>query len=314
MANITINSLPTASTIDATNDILPIYTSSSAATQGINRNTFLNLSSAPVGLTDIQTLTNKTLTSPTINGATLSGTISGTYTLGGTPTFPSTVVSTAGVQTLTNKTLTSPTINSPTITNATLTTDTVTGYTVSNSGTVYGIPITTGVINTAGTINGASLVASSVATAAIADGAITPAKLQAGTASSWTWQSWTPTWSGLTIGNATVNCQYAQIGKTVIAKVNVTLGSTSSVSAVTTLTLPVTAVAPLNGDPCGTFNFSVAAIVYQGYGQVFSTTQLRLVAFVASGSYLTQSGFSATTPNTWAAGSIINGYFTYQAA
>ena len=59
MTNITINSLPTASTIDATQDILPIYTASSAATQGINRNTLLGLSSAPVGLTDSQTLTNK---------------------------------------------------------------------------------------------------------------------------------------------------------------------------------------------------------------------------------------------------------------
>ena len=170
MANITINSLPTASTIDATNDILPIYTSSSAATQGINRNTFLSLSSAPVGLTDTQTLTNKTLTSPTINGATLSGTISGTYTIGGTPTFPSNIVTTTGTQTLTSKTLTSPTINSPTITNATISTDLITGYTTSNTGTVYGIPITTGVINTAGTINGASLVANSVTNASILTG------------------------------------------------------------------------------------------------------------------------------------------------
>ena len=67
MANITINSLPTASTIDATNDLLPIYTNSLTATQAISRNTYLNLSSQPVGLTDSQTLTNKTLTSPTIN-------------------------------------------------------------------------------------------------------------------------------------------------------------------------------------------------------------------------------------------------------
>jgi hypothetical protein len=53
-----------------------------------------------------QTLTNKTLTNPV-----LSGNVSGTYTIGGTPTFPSTVVSTTGTQTLTNKTMTTPTIN-----------------------------------------------------------------------------------------------------------------------------------------------------------------------------------------------------------
>ncbi len=65
-----------------------------------------------VGTSDTQTLTNKTLTAPV-----LSGTVTGTYTIGGTPTFPSTVVSTTGTQTLTNKTLTTPKIN--TITEAT---------------------------------------------------------------------------------------------------------------------------------------------------------------------------------------------------
>jgi len=152
MATITINTLPTASTIDGTQDILPIYTASSAATQGITRNTLLGLSSAPVGLTDAQTLTNKILTAPTINGATLSGTLSGTYTIGGTPTFPSSVTQNTVVQTLTNKTLTSPTINSPTITNATINTDTITGYTASTTGAIYGINVTSGVFSTSNII------------------------------------------------------------------------------------------------------------------------------------------------------------------
>ena len=177
MANVTINSLPTASTIDATNDLLPIYTNSLVATQAISRNTYLNLSSQPVGLTDSQTLTNKTLTSPTINNATFSGTLAGTYTIGGTPTFPSSVTQNTVVQTLTNKTLTSPTINSPTITNATISADTLTGYTVSNSGTIYGVPVTTG------TISGTYLTASTVGTTQLASASVTPAKLATGGAS-----------------------------------------------------------------------------------------------------------------------------------
>jgi hypothetical protein len=40
---------------------------------------------AVVGTTDTQTLTNKTLTSPTVNSATLSGTLSGSPTLSGNP-------------------------------------------------------------------------------------------------------------------------------------------------------------------------------------------------------------------------------------
>ena len=171
MANITINSLPVASTIDGVNDYLPIYTNTGAATQGINRNTLLNLASGPVGLTDSQVLTNKTLTSPTINGATLSGTLAGTYTIGGTPTFPATVVQTTSSQTLTNKTLTSPTINSPTITNATINADTLTGYTTSNSGTIYGIPVTTG------TMSASYLTASTITNTQIASAGLYTSKV-----------------------------------------------------------------------------------------------------------------------------------------
>lgn len=171
MSNITINQLPTANSIDPTQDILPIYTASLTATQGINRNTLFGLASAPVGLTDSQTLTNKILTSPTISGPTLSGTVIGTYTIGGTPTFPSTVVSTTGIQTLTNKTLTSPTINAPTITNAAITADAVTGFTSSSNGTIYGISVT------GGTIGSAAYAAGSISSAAIATNGVSAANL-----------------------------------------------------------------------------------------------------------------------------------------
>lgn len=105
------------------------------------------------------------------SGKFLTGT--GTGTSAWANTVPAgTVVGTSDSQTLTNKTLTSPTISSPVITNATITTDLITGYTTSNTGTVYGIPITTGVINSAGTINGASLVAASVGSTALATNAV----------------------------------------------------------------------------------------------------------------------------------------------
>jgi hypothetical protein len=105
-------------------------------------------------------MTDKTLTSPTINGATLSGTLTGTYTIGGTPTFPSSVTQNTAPQILTNKTLTSPTINSPSITNATITADTLSGYTTSNSGSIYGMSVTGGVLASAalaGAVNNAAV-------------------------------------------------------------------------------------------------------------------------------------------------------------
>ena len=172
-----LNSYPNASTIDAVNDELVIWTNSLSVVQNINRNTFLNLASQPVGLTDSQTLTNKTLTSPTVSSPTFSGTLAGTYTIGGTPTFPASVTQNTVSQTLTNKTLTSPTITSPTITNATISADTLTGYTVSNTGTVYGMSVSNGILSS-------SALVGSVNTAAIASNAVLSAKL--GLSSSYT--------------------------------------------------------------------------------------------------------------------------------
>ncbi len=68
-----------------------------------------------------------------------------------------TIVGTTDSQTLTNKILTSPTINNPVIANANITSDVITGYTVSNTGTVFGVGITTGKISTANSVLPASL-------------------------------------------------------------------------------------------------------------------------------------------------------------
>lgn len=177
----TISSLPAASSIDPVNDYLAIDTANITTTQKINRNTLLSLASAPVGLTDTQTLTNKTLTSPTINTPTIasptfSGTIAGTYTIGGTPTFPAAVVTLTGSQTLTNKTLTAPSI-----TNATLSADTITGFTTSTNGTIYGIAVTGGTIGSAayaaGSISSAAIATNGVAASNLATTAITLGKL-----------------------------------------------------------------------------------------------------------------------------------------
>jgi fibronectin-binding autotransporter adhesin len=134
-------------------------------------NNELGITGNPVGHTDAQTLTNKTLTAPTISSPVLSGTITGTYTLGGTPTFPASVVTLTGSQTLTNKVLTSPTINTPTITNASITADTISGFSSANTGTIYGVAVTSGAIS------GASVTANTIPTAAVQNDAITAAKM-----------------------------------------------------------------------------------------------------------------------------------------
>lgn len=167
---IEISTLPPATGIDPVNDYTPIDNFALDETQRINRNTYLNLTSQPVGISDSQTLTNKTITSPAISSPVLSGTVTGTYTLGGTPTFPASVVTLTGAQTLTNKILTSPTINGGTLSNATVQVNSIAGFADADSGTVYGVGVTNGVIASAGLLN-------SVNTAAIQNLAVTTAKL-----------------------------------------------------------------------------------------------------------------------------------------
>lgn len=166
MADQKVSALATIPAVDRATDLLYIVDTSGGTSNKTTANQLLGITGAPVGDTDTQTLSAKTLTNPTINGATLSGTLSGTYTLGGTPTFPSSVVTLTGSQTLTNKVLTSPTINTATIVNPTLTVDTVNEFTSANGVTVDGLNIKDSKLNTN----------NSVVTANITDANITPSK------------------------------------------------------------------------------------------------------------------------------------------
>jgi fibronectin-binding autotransporter adhesin len=159
--------------IDRTADLLYVVKNTGLISYKVTPNVLLGVTGAPVGDTDVQTLSNKTITSPSISNPVLSGTLTGTYTIGGTPTFPATVVTTTNSVTVTNKTFTSPVINTPTITNASITADAITGFTSANTGTIYGASITAGIIASAAILN-------SVNTAALQNGAVTAIKMQYG--------------------------------------------------------------------------------------------------------------------------------------
>lgn len=223
MADVTIPGLTTQLTsVDRAADLLEVSdTSDSGNSKKSSVNNLLDLTSHPVGIDDVQTITNKTITAPTVSSPVLSGTVTGTYTLGGTPTFPSAVVTLTGSQTLTNKVLTSPTINAPTITNPTITVDTISEFTATNGVTIDGLNIKDSALNTANSVPNSALSNTGVF------------------GSAWAQQSWTPTLTNFTLGNGTKSGSYVQMGKMVFAEVYVACGSTTAFGTDMFIELPM---------------------------------------------------------------------------
>lgn len=331
MADTTITALTEATGIDGATDWLAIDRTSLGATQKINRNTYLGLTGSPVGTSDSQVLTNKTIGNTNIitlkdtlftlqdDGDTtkqakfqLSGITTATtrtYTL---PDASSTLADIATAQTLTNKTLTSPVITGGSITGSTITTDAIVGQSAATSGTVYGLSVSSS------KISGASITNATIPTAAIADAAVTPAKLITGTGSTWVWQTWTPTWTNLIVTGSTVTCKYIQIGKSVFIRGVVVLGGGNAPTGAITMTLPVVSVSyagTAGQSPIGNARYlDTGTAAYSGHLVWNSTTTAGMEVFGAAGTYVNNSGLSATIPHAWANTDEISFDGVYEAA
>lgn len=137
-----------------------------------------------------------------------------------------------------------------------------------------------------------------------------------GKAAAPTWGAYTPTWTNVTVGNGTLDFQYAQIGKIVFVHGTLTFGSTTSVSGEPQFTLPVTAVsydakAPVQGN-CTLVDTGTET--YFGSMLFNSTTKVAIRKFGLTGSSLVTSAISSTAPFTWTTGDIIAVGFWFEAA
>lgn len=126
------------------------------------------------------------------------------------------------------------------------------------------------------------------------------------------WKSYTPTWANLTVGNGTLNhARYTQVGKMVTVMVQFNLGSTSAVGSDPTCSLPVPAAF---GVISGISILSdTGTLDYVGALLLASTTTVLIRALLTTGTYLSISSVSSTTPFTWTTGDIIYLQFTYEA-
>jgi hypothetical protein len=133
---------------------------------------------------------------------------------------------------------------------------------------------------------------------------------------SFDWSAYTPTFTNMTIGNATVNFRYSQIGKNVTVQGDVTFGSTTSISGMPVISLPVTAssqLAPstqLGGAYAEDAGLTGFALMFR----LNNTTSMNVLAFGAGGTWLTTAPVSSTIPFTWGTGDLFRFTITYEAA
>lgn len=147
--------------------------------------------------------------------------------------------------------------------------------------------------------------------------AITPEKLLASTGTSWVWQSWTPSWTNLTIGNATVDAKYVQIGKMVVFRLKMTWGSTTSATGSgVRFSVPVTMNSAYadNDIFCTGTMLDTGVAAYLGGARWGTSTTLDALCYTAGGTYVGHGNVTSTAPFTWANGDKLFVAGAYEAA
>jgi hypothetical protein len=131
-----------------------------------------------------------------------------------------------------------------------------------------------------------------------------------------TWQSYSPTYTNFTPGNATITARYSQTGKVVTVFFSCIFGSTSSISGTPGVSLPANTVAGFEEMIVvfGKVEDVGTSFLVGGCMIAYSTQTFRWQYFPTNANDLTSANVSSTAPFTWVTGDKYSTTFTYEAA
>jgi hypothetical protein len=116
------------------------------------------------------------------------------------------------------------------------------------------------------------------------------------------WTSFTPTYANITVGNGTQAHAWTRVGRLVVVRGAIVLGSTGGVfNGGMTMTTPATATMPFANQPVGWAVYGDASAGTSFFGQILWSANSIVVFTVAntSGNYAGGSGLTTTIPFTW---------------
>lgn len=134
------------------------------------------------------------------------------------------------------------------------------------------------------------------------------------------WIDWTPTWTGLTVGNGSAVARYIRYGKTFQFRVSFVAGSTSAFTASFSFSLPATPRSDyatgvdVLGSALLSRSTAASRTVATGYLGGGSTVGLVVDGHDATNGYTTSRIVGSTVPWTWSAGDTFGVSGSYEAA
>lgn len=128
------------------------------------------------------------------------------------------------------------------------------------------------------------------------------------------WQTWTPTYTRLTIGNGTVVARYQQIGKTVNFFWKLTWGSTTSLTNFPCVSLPVNSRESAQHSIGNATLHDISVGQYTGIVSIAGSDIFLISSQSTSGAYSLLYQVDTGTPATWVTGDIWTCVGSYEAA